>query len=137
MSVGLLVDLCMHIESGSTTGLIQQTNLFGGKLPATPVNACALLRTGSRAPEFVMGRVLPWREYYLLQAFVRHQNYTIGEAWIHDAYRLLSELVNVTVNNGPRIVECKPQQAPGYLGENEDGHNLFSVNFELSIEPQP
>lgn len=137
MSVGLMTDLAMHVEAYSQVGLTQGLNLFGGVLPDGSDNAVALLRFAGPPPEYVFGRAAPSREFYGVQCLVRHADYATGELWAFDAYAVLQSIVNTTINNGPRVVECKPSNAPAFVGYTDDGLCLFSANFELSIEPDP
>lgn len=137
MSVGVLTDLSRHVESYSTEALVDGVNMFGGKLPIAPENCVAFLRFPGGPPAYVMGRALPSLEQYNVQVLVRHRSYTLGERWIFDVHRILTVLTHTFVNNGPRVLECRPSATPGYVGDNEDGLCLFSCNYELTLEPQP
>lgn len=136
MSDSVLTDWATWLES-EDVGATRGVTVFTGRLPQIDGAAIALLLYSSGRPAFTMpgdgdDAYLPALERPALQLFVKHTNYDEGFALIRALYKATLRLCNVVVGD-TRFVAMVPVQSPFYVGDNEEGLPMFSVNFEGEV----
>ena len=82
------------------------------------------------------------RTEYSLQLVVKNEQQVLGNEIIKDIYDVFDDIYNfilpeVTVNSkvypAVTVAQCSPNQYPGYIGTDENGLHLFSVNFRFIV----
>lgn len=118
------------------------TVVFDGRLPDLPGLRVAVLNYASARPDFTMPNTddaagyLPSIQRPAVQVFVKGGNGPTGfadaSAKMRQAFEASVQLVNRTVGS-TRFVNVNPVQSPTFVGDNESGEPMFSVNFECEV----
>lgn len=104
------------------------TDIFLGKLPATPDNCVAVFEYAGEPPD------LHWNgEYPGLQILVRNKNYDTGRQKIEQVKNILHGMAETVINNH-RYLLIRANQSPFLLERDENGRAIFVCNFRIIKE---
>ena len=103
-------------------------DLFIGQIPPSPDDCIALFEYAGEPPD------LHWEgEYPGLQVIARAKKYTDARSTIEQVKNVLHGVVEETIN-GTRYLLIHARQSPETLGKDENGRQLFVVNFRIIKE---
>jgi hypothetical protein len=122
----LLDDIKDYLEQNSigTFG----ADLFIGQLPPSPDDCIALFEYAGEPPD------LHWNgEYPGLQVMARGKSYPATRAKIESVKNILHGVTEKVIN-GTRYLLIQARQSPATLGRDENGRQLFVVNFRIIKE---
>lgn len=133
------IDVKDMLEAESAIDLTFLTDLFVGRMPASPKNCVVIADTPGRAPHLGLTRTDPTpsnrsnsHQYYYpaVQIQVRNNNYDTGWDLINDIKEALHGRANETWNGSTyTLVECATE--PSLLKFDEGNRALFVVNFDM------
>ena len=104
------------------------TSIFRGYLPPTPVDCLGVFASGGSAADLVGNIDNP-----SVQVLVRASSYTNAETVAYNVFNNLHGVTETTIGN-TRYLLIEALQDPVFVGQNENGHYLFSVNFRIMRE---
>lgn len=104
------------------------TDIFIGTLPPSPDDCIALFEYAGEPPD------LHWDgEYPGLQVMARGAKYPTARAKIEQVKNLLHGVTEEVIN-GTRYLLIHARHSPETLGKDENGRQLFVVNFRIIKE---
>ena len=119
----LLDDIKDYLEQENIEGTI-----YLGQLAPSPDDCIALFEYAGETPD------LHWNgEYPGLQVIARAKKYTDARSKIEQVKNVLHGVVEETIN-GTRYLLIHARQTPETLGKDENGRQLFVVNFRIIKE---
>lgn len=102
------------------------TNLFESLLPDDNDNAVAVIETGGTKPSEYIPNKRP-----SFQILVRSTAYDVGRTTCDNIRALLHNKYNIQfIVNGIYFYFCRLITEGGHLGQDKNGRDLFSMNFE-------
>jgi hypothetical protein len=104
------------------------TDIFAGQLPPSPDTAIAVILFGGGPPLATFGEPLAIQRP-TVQILVRGATYETGRDKVEIAYRLLSALHNVLIDD-VWYMGCNALP-PSFIGADANGRAMFSMNAEL------
>lgn len=105
-----------------TTG----TNGFVGTPPPSPTNLVCLTAYGGYPQDIASDIELP-----NVQAYVRNTSYNTGQTKAYSIKSTLQNLAEQTINGKKYLAVFSKQSAPNYLGKDEGGNHIFTINFDI------
>jgi hypothetical protein len=104
------------------------TDIFIGQLPPSPDDCVSLFEYAGEPPD------LHWNgEYPGLQVIARAKKYPTARAKIEQVKNILHGVTEETIN-GTRYLLIHARQSPETLGKDENGRQMFVVNFRIIKE---
>lgn len=123
-------DVLDILESGGAG--TKMVDLFAGPYPPTPVNLAGVTETGGFPADHVMGGGPGGaiNERPRVQIMVRSTTYAAARNRAQQICSVLDGLSDQTVN-GVFYHWAQAIGPPAYVGQDANGHHLFSANFDL------
>ena len=121
-------DIKDMLEADSNLSFVLGTDLFIGRMPATPNNCVLLLDTPGYPP---MVTLTPGEDYFYdsFQVRVRHSNYLTGYQWCKDIQLSLHVRAQKTWSETLySVIYCS--SGPAMLEWDENNRVIFILNFE-------
>lgn len=119
----LIEELAQHIHNQGIGSLA--TNLFRNYLPDSPDIAMCVIDTGGTQPD----EYLPTKEP-TFQVYIRNTTYSAGKTKLDAIRSAFHQQQNVSLINGETFFYfIMAISEGGYLGRDERGRDLFSINF--------
>lgn len=108
-------------------GLTINTNFFiSGFSGDTPDQIC-LMETGSPEADIDLPLTQP-----TIQVLCKNQSYAAGRALMWQIYSLLHQKVEIEMGTSS-VEQSMAIQEPAHIGENDDGLEVFSMNFVFKV----
>lgn len=119
--MSFISDITDYIEAAGlgTAG----TDLFESRMPVSPNNTMAVINTGGEQPSQYIET-----QNNTIQVLIRNQDYNSGEIKMNQIIDLLHQLYNTQLTNY-YLYYCLLSSEGGHLGQDEEGREMFSVNF--------
>jgi hypothetical protein len=128
----MLTDVADLLEA---EGLITVGAYKLSELPDEPDGIVVLHETPGLAPQFVHGKIGAAYEYPRLQVIVRDPDYTVAYNKAHDIFRLLSNVVNAELGEGPTwYLRISPMGSPAQAPRDGNDRVIIVTNYQVSKE---
>jgi hypothetical protein len=118
----LIEQIATYLQNDLSLGTIA-TDIFIGFLPETPDTCIAVLDTGGVTPNVYVPTKSP-----TFQVLVRATNYDNGKT-VLDSVRGLHRLFGQLVSGQDYFLKLHAISEGGHIGRDEQGRDLFSINF--------
>lgn len=119
----LLNDVVAYLVTQSVGTL--GTNLFKGYLPPTPDTAIAVIETGGPEPDHYLPTRAP-----TFQVMIRAADYATGKTKLAAVRAALHRNDNIALVSGQTyFYYIQAISEGGHLGRDDNGRDLFSINF--------
>jgi len=118
----LIQQVARHLQNNSIGTLA--TDLFVAHAPEKPNTCIAVIDTGGVKPS----AYIPIKEP-TFQVFIRSADYTTGKTLCDSVRTALHGKVGYLINNETYFYFIHLISEPGHLGKDENGRELFSINF--------
>lgn len=116
-------DVAQYLHNNSVASL--GTSLFKSYVPETPDAVVAVMDTGGVKPSIDIPSKDP-----TFQVFIRSTNYSTGKTKLDLVRSLLHKQMNTQlIANGVYFYFIHALSEGGHLGRDENGKDLFSINF--------
>lgn len=122
-------DIALHIFNADL-GYSSGVNLFESRLPGTPVNAVAIYETGGQSQE--ADRYIEDMRHPSFNVLVRNDDYATGMALANNIKREFHDLIGRAVG-GTFFFYCFAVGEPRHLGQDEQGADLISIDFDCKV----
>lgn len=120
-------DVIQHLHNNSIAS--SGSTLFRSYVPESPNAVVSVIDTGGLVPSID----LPVREP-TFQVFIRSVNYSNGKTLLDSVRSLLHQKRNTQlVPSGNYFFFIYAQSEGGHLGRDDQGRDLFSINFHCRI----
>lgn len=104
------------------------TDIFAGQLPPSPDTAVAVIMFGGATPLTAFGEPLAIQRP-AVQVMARGASYALGRDKIEIAYRAMCAINNMLIEGVWYMGSVT--YPPSYIGTDDNGRALFSMNAEL------
>lgn len=120
-------DVIQHLHNNSIAS--SGVSLFRSYVPESPNAVVSVIDTGGLSPDID----LPLKEP-TFQVYIRNTNYSLGKAKLDSVRTLLHQKRNIQlVPNGNYFYFIYALAEGGHLGRDDNGRDLFSINFRAKI----
>jgi len=103
-------------------------DIYYGSKPSSPVNCITIFDTGGFAPK----KDTTSDPTVMIQ--VRNDDYSVGMDKLHQIHNLLKDKNNFWLGDHIFVYLSEALGEPGHIGKDENGRDLFSVNYHLRVK---